>query len=173
MPKTWLPVVGYEGIYEVSCSGIVRRSSLAKTGGHKRGKVMRVSVPKNGYPVVKLSKDGKCTTCLLHRVVAQAFVPNPDNKPEVNHKDGNIANYIARNLEWTTRGENVKHSFRVLGRKRPRGESCGTAKLTAQIVIAIRKGHANGVLQRDLASQFGVSAKQISVIVNRVQWAHI
>lgn len=134
---------------------------------------MAVSVPKNGYPVVKLSKQGRVTTCLLHRVVAQAFIPNPDNKPEVNHKDGDVSNYRRRNLEWSTKSENISHAYTKLNRQAPRGEQGGNAKLTEQKVLAIRKQHAAGVLQSDLASQFGVSAKQISVIVNRVQWAHI
>jgi hypothetical protein len=76
-------------------------------------KIMKISETKNGYFFVSL--DGK--KIMYHRAIAFVFIPNPNNKPEINHKDGNKSNNSIDNLEWVTRSENVKHSFEVLKKK--------------------------------------------------------
>jgi hypothetical protein len=73
--------------------------------------------PKNGYQSICLRIDKKSNRYLLHRLIAQCFIPNAENKPEVNHKDGDKTNNDISNLEWATHSENGKHSYRVLGRK--------------------------------------------------------
>lgn len=78
---------------------------------------------KGGYLRVRVCVGGKSSGQLVHRMVALAFVPNPENKPEVNHKDGNKLNNRADNLEWVTRGENLSHSYRVIGNRHPRHKS--------------------------------------------------
>lgn len=95
-----LPVTGYEGIYQVSSEGYV-------TNGRK---VMKTYLNNNGYVCLKLVKEGKRTSVLLHRVVAEQFMPNPDNKPEVNHEDGNKENCALSNLSWMTSAENKAHA---------------------------------------------------------------
>lgn len=95
-----IPVKGYEGIYQVSAEGYVSNS---------RG-VMKTYTNNNGYTCLKLVKEGVRTSVLLHRVVAEHFLLNPDNKPEVNHEDGNKANCAASNLSWMTSAENKAHA---------------------------------------------------------------
>ena len=98
---------GYEGLYEVSNLGNVR--SLDRYVNHwqggkclKRGKLLAFGHNKGGYNLVKLCDNGREQTHKVHRLVAQAFIPNPDNLPWVNHKDENPANNAADNLEWCT-----------------------------------------------------------------------
>lgn len=99
--EQWLPVVGYEGLYEVSDAGQVRRTSKALKPAYKKG-----------YAYVTLCKDGKPKTSYITRLVAKAFIPNPENKEQVNHKDGKPGNDSAGNLEWSTPKENTQHAIR-------------------------------------------------------------
>ena len=88
--------------YEITETGKIR---------HKEKKKIRKASPsKRGYPVVSLRKDGKQYIRTIHILVARTFIPNPENKPEVNHKDGNKWNYRLNNLEWVTSRENKIHA---------------------------------------------------------------
>lgn len=110
-PETWLPVVGFEGRYEVSSLG--RVCSLTRRWRKGERSMMRPGTSSWGYLRVNLTKpDGK--TCVLkkvHTLVAQAFIPNPENKATVNHKDSNKLNNAVPNLEWNTQIENITHYF--------------------------------------------------------------
>ena len=77
----------------------------------------------DGYQVVVLSKNNKSESYYIHRLVATAFIPNPENLPEVNHKDGNKSNNIVDNLEWVTTSDNILHSYEALKRVRPKDYS--------------------------------------------------
>ena len=90
--EKWLPVPGYEGLYEVSDHGKVR----------SRKKVLKEHPMRNGYYNVSLFKDGKYKAYGIHRLVALAFIPNREHLPQVNHKDGNKKNNAVENLEWCT-----------------------------------------------------------------------
>lgn len=98
--EIFLPIPGYENIYQVSNLGYV-------TNGRKKLKTYTIN---SGYACLKLYKHGVKSSFLLHRLVAESFCPNPDNKPEVNHKDGDKLNCSATNLEWVTSSENKKHA---------------------------------------------------------------
>lgn len=110
MEEIWKPVVGYEGYYEVSSFGRIR--SLSRTVSSKRwssdtrfmvGKTMKPKIDKNGYVRIMLTGSDKSRKTLnVHRLVAEAFLPNPNNLPQVNHKDENKANNCIDNLEWCT-----------------------------------------------------------------------
>ena len=116
---SFLPVKGYEGLYEVNDLGQVRsvdRTVLGKDGVsyRKRGRILRPSVIKDtGYLGVSLWRGNQGETHYVHRLVAEAHVPNPDDKPEVNHKDGVRTNPHSSNLEWCTRLENVEHAIQT------------------------------------------------------------
>jgi hypothetical protein len=116
----WLPVVGYEGFYEVSSSGQVK--ALARTDRFNKKWPERIlSTWGNGgrgyrYKNVALCKNGKARKFQVHRLVAEAFIPNERGKPQVNHKDGDPSNNCVENLEWVTNGENNKHAYEKLGR---------------------------------------------------------
>lgn len=117
--EQWLPVVGYEGFYEVSNTGKVRSVDRVVVGGRgictrkAESKEKRLYVAKIGYPVANLYKDNKFKQIPVHRLVAWAFLPNPHGYRYINHMDGNKLNNNLDNLEWCTQSHNVRHAFRT------------------------------------------------------------
>jgi transposase len=110
----WKPVINYEGIYEVSENGDVKR--IAKTNNqYGVGHILKHNII-NGYAHVQLHKDSKVKSMRVHRLVAMAFIENTLNKPQVNHIDGNKLNNHISNLEWCTASENELHKHRVLNK---------------------------------------------------------
>ena len=116
----WKPVVGFEGSYEVSNLGEIRsvarissyhdpRWNTTVTRAYKSCIIKQNNV--SGYKFIGLYKGGKLYQFYVHRLVAQAFIPNPENKPEVNHIDGDKSNNHVSNLEWCTRIENQHHAM--------------------------------------------------------------
>lgn len=101
MKEIWKDVKGFEGLYQVSNIGNVRRKK------HLLFKTLR------NYYGVKLCKNNIKCFKYIHRLVAEAFIPNPDNKPQVNHIDGNKLNNNVNNLEWVTISENGKHAYKI------------------------------------------------------------
>ena len=108
--EIWKDIKGYEGIYQVSNLGRVRSyDSIDKLGRVRKGKVLKNYLNDWGYPIVTLSIKSKLKTFRVHRLVAQAFILNPDNKPQVNHIDEDKTNNRVSNLEWVTAKENVNY----------------------------------------------------------------
>lgn len=103
----WRDVPGYEGLYQVSDTGLVL--SLPREGSG--GKILRPDVTREGYHQARLCKGGEQKGWFVHRLVALAFLPNPDLKREVNHIDGDKGNNRVGNLEWATRSENQQHAY--------------------------------------------------------------
>lgn len=101
---TWKDVVGYEGLYKVSEYGEIY--------GLKSKKILKQQETHRGYLCVNLYKNSKMKSIVVHRLVAIAFLPNPKDKPEVNHIDGNKQNNNLDNLEWSTRSENMIHAYK-------------------------------------------------------------
>lgn len=110
--EVWKPIAGFENLYEISNLGRVKRVFDA-TSNLDRGRLGRVLKPNlsSKYPTVKLYKNKKGFTALLHRLVAIAFIPNPDEKPIVNHKNANKLDWSLANLEWVTHSENLLHAI--------------------------------------------------------------
>lgn len=106
IPVLWKPVPGYEGLYSVSSDGKVKSLFRYK-------KTLTPSVTRHGYETVELFSDGKSKRFLVHRLVALAFIPNPENLPQVNHKDENKRNNHVSNLEWVTAKQNMNHGTRL------------------------------------------------------------
>lgn len=117
MNEIWKPVVGYEGYYEVSNTGKVRsvdRIVIDKKGRQyfRKGTELKQNIDR-GYCRVSITKDGIKETLKVHRLVALAFIPNPDNLPQVNHKDENKQNNNVENLEWVTCKDNQNYGTRT------------------------------------------------------------
>ena len=114
MIEIWKDIKGYESFYQVSNLGRVKSlsRSIYDSRGYmvyRKGKIKKPSFDKNGYPQIGLCKNGTVITRKIHRLVAQAFIPNPENKPEINHKDEDKTNNRVDNLEWVTEKENVNY----------------------------------------------------------------
>ena len=103
----WKPVVGYEGLYMVSNWGRVKSIKFGKE------RILKPGTNNYGYLLVKLCKDGKVKAFTVHRLVAEAFLPNPHNYPCVNHKDENKQNNVVSNLEWCTHEYNNTYGTRI------------------------------------------------------------
>lgn len=116
--ELWKPIIDFESSYEISNLGRVHsigRCITDSTGRnqHIKSTVLKCSKDSDGYLYVTLTRRSIGITKKIHRLVAEAFIPNIDNKPEVNHKDGDKNNNCADNLEWVTSKENIQHAFRT------------------------------------------------------------
>ena len=122
MEEIWKDIKGYEGLYQISNFARVKSLPRKRKFGNRTRiipeTIMKVHAKPSGYKYIKLYDVPRHQiTKHIHRLVAQAFIPNPENKEDVNHIDGNKANNVVTNLEWVTRSENLLHAYRVLGRK--------------------------------------------------------
>ena len=171
--EEWRPVVGWEGLYEVSSLGRVRSldhvNECYRSGRLVRrlfkGKIRRLHLDKKGYPHVGLNKNGVGTTKAVHILVAEAFLgPRPEGM-QVAHGDGDSGNPRLSNLRWATQIENA-HDALIHG-VRPMGERCGPSKLTWAEVNEIRR-IGGSMTQAALAERFGVRQTTIlSILLNR------
>ena len=112
--EIWKPVVGYEGLYEVSSYGRVRSLDRYDSRNHFcKGKILKLQTAGRGYLSVELSSNGKTKKFLVHRLVAEAFITNPDNLPEVNHINEDKTNNRVDNLEFCNHKYNVNYGTRT------------------------------------------------------------
>lgn len=166
MEEIWKDIEGYEGLYKVSNLGRIKSF-------YHGGKIMKPDVSNHGHLRVKLSKSGKLKRYLVHRLVARAFIPNSENKPQINHIDADPTNNSVDNLEWSTQSENIKHAYKI-GNKNRQGENHHTNKLTRNDVLDIRNAYKLGCFfQREIAEAYDVGQDLISKIVNKKIWTHI
>lgn len=123
--EIWKPVKGYEGLYEISDLGNVK--SLSRLSNNRfnsymtKEKLLKPTIEVWGYKVVRLTKNKNEQDYKVHRLVAEAFIPNPENKPQVNHIDGNKLNNCVDNLEWCTCKENINHCWNTGNHKKYKG----------------------------------------------------
>lgn len=170
--EIWKPVVGWEGLYEVSNHGRVK--SL------RSGKIL-AGTNLGGYIIVGLRCFGPARLERVHRLVAKAFIPNPNEYPDIDHLNMAKSDNRAENLEWVTPSENSKRAWRAGAYKdqtfsfkvSTKGEKNWHAKLTDQSVVEIRRMHANGESIRSLAGRFGLVVSSVHRIVRNKTWKHL
>jgi len=151
--EIWKEVKGYEGLYEVSSNARVRsldRVTMVKNREaifkkYFKGKILKIGIDTYGYPSLGLSCNGKHKTVLIHRLVAEAFIPNPENKREVNHINGVKTDNRVENLEWATPKENTKHAFSTGLAKAKKGAENKRSKPVSQFTL-------EGILIKNWAS---------------------
>ncbi len=172
--EIWKDVDGYEEFYQVSNLGRIRSLDRMVQEPKKtrlvKGRILKQG--KNGAGYLYLSaQDGinKPKNLLSHRLVAQHFIPNPENKRTVNHKNGIKTDNRVENLEWNTYSENLKHAFK-LGLSCKTGEKSGFSKLTEKQVLEIRSTKGTN---KSIAEKYGLNESSISYIKNRKTWKHI
>jgi hypothetical protein len=144
-----------------------------KIWSKKYKKFLKPNTNGSGYLRVEFRIDNKRFHRVIHRVLAKVFIPNPENKKEVNHKDGNKLNNKLSNLEWVSPRENMKHAFKI-GIKSHRGEKHPGAKLSGEQVREIRKlAKAGKLKQAKIGEKFGILQTTVSEIKSGRLWPHI
>lgn len=190
----WKEIKGFEGDYEVSNSGLIRsvEAVIVKSNSRKytrKSKTLKPAKDARGYLRVAFSICGKLTTLKVHRLVAEAYIPNPENKPQVNHKDGIKDNNNDWNLEWATQAENVDHAMknnlfvteaddahrlRSVNTITKKGELNGFSKLTEKEVLEIRDLFKKKLCNKtQLGLKYGVATTTIKDIVSFKSWKYL
>jgi hypothetical protein len=165
--ETWLPIPGYEGIYEASDQGRIRsldrfvNHGLGNASRKIKGKILKCSPANHGYPAVNLYKDGKASFLCVHRLIALTFMGSCPDGHEVAHNDGNRLNPKASNLRYATRAENmqdaIKHGTAAVGYRSK------MAKLSPEQVSAIRNDTRT---LKIIAAEYGISRSSVSHVRN-------
>ena len=173
--EIWEDLVGYEGLYIISNFGRIK--ILPKIHINKSGciiskeKFVKIYNRNQGYVGLSLSKNKNRINKYLHRLLADTFIPNPENKPHVNHKNGVKNDNRLENLEWVSAKENIQHSFNIGLSKR--GENRHLSKLKNNQVLDIKDRLKNKEKQNNIAKIYRVSNATITNIKNGKIWYHI
>lgn len=163
--EQWKDVLNYEGLYQISNIGRIKSFINKKDGCFS---ILKQKDNK-GYLKFNACKNGKIKTLSIHRLVAQHFIPNPDNKPDVNHKKGNKKDNRYWKIEWNTKLENNVHAYSIGLKKGRKGIYCNLSKLTNDQISEIKCNPKN-LNQRELGEVYNVSQSNISYILSNKTW---
>ncbi|MFA5618448.1 MAG: helix-turn-helix domain-containing protein [Syntrophorhabdaceae bacterium] len=153
--------------------GIIKVSNTGKVYSYKAKKELYQRRNDDGYLSIRIKDlDYSDKEYKIHRLVAMAFIPNPENKPEVNHKDGLRDKNYEDNLEWVTRSENTKHKF-TIGNDSNEGIRNPNARLNEDEVRNIRRLYANGMSVYKIAKLYGRGWQTINHIIKGTTWSHL
>lgn len=169
IPEEWKQIEGYP-MYDVSNYGRVRSWKNNKWGRADSPKILKQSNHSYGYKMVSLRADGKTKRARVHRLVAKAFLSNPNQHPFVLHKDDNPINNFVHNLHWGNHKMNIKDRVKNSGKDSMMGQS----KLSKNDVLDIRNTYQLGCFsQQEIADAYNVSQSCIYLITNNKTWQHI
>lgn len=175
--ETWKSIVGYERLYSISTEGRIK--------SHFHNAFLRPADNGKGYKFVWLNKNGRRERFYVHRLVALVFIPNPQNKPQINHKDCNRSNNYVENLEWVDNYEQMQHASRNgklhssdFQKQQTSIANSGTkshlSKLTDINVREIRDiKKKTGLSNIKIADMFGVNRETIGYIIRCKTWKHL
>lgn len=173
MTEIWKDIKGYEGLYQVSNLGRVKSLDIVDRLGRKhKSNIKYQNDNGNGYLIVNLKHNGKQKNHLVHRLVAEAFIENPENKKEVNHIDGDKLNNRVDNLEWVSRSENLKHAFKLGLNKNLKGINHPKFKLTIEQVKFIKENaipHDPEYSFENLGRKFNISSTVVKKIYYQLE----
>lgn len=168
--EEWRPITGFDGGYEVSNLGRVRSLPRRSANGRAlKGKIFQ-DQDNRGYRQVCFRIAGKSRCALVHRMVAQAFIPNPDNLPVINHKNGIKTDNQVKNLEWCTHQENIDHAKELGLQRYHQGEAHGMARLTSSEVREILDWQST---EKAAVVKFAISRSQYYRIRRGEAWKHL
>ena len=175
--EIFVSIKGYEGSYEISNYGKVRSLTKSWIGNNnlvvRKGKILKPSIDRFGYYKINLWGHCKVKRFLVSRLVALAFIPNPLNLPQVNHKDGKKLNNYEGNLEWVTGSENIQHAFDNGLINVSKGEDHCHAKLTEKDIHKIYCYLEEGYNYGQIAVEFGICKGSIQKVVEGMSWKHV
>jgi len=176
--EEWKDIPNWEGRYQASNLGRIKsfytykNHRIYKNSVKKR--IMMQFFNNKKYLNCHLSNTHKSKFVKVHRLVAKAFIQNPENKPEVNHKDGVKWNNVLDNLEWSTTAENVQHSYDTGLNQGRKGEKHHLSKLTEKQVLEIRQKHKFRIYTSKMLSiEYNISNSTVKRILRRELWTHI
>lgn len=182
--EIWQDIPDYEGYYQVSNKGNVNSVDRYiicqlknQTVSQIKGKPKKIRLNIFGYPVITLSRNGIRKHVFIHRLVALSFIPNPNNKLEINHINGIKTDNRPENLEWCTRQENNVHAYSTGLNEREKHAMKGVdhplAVLNEEKVLKIRNMFSSGFTISQLSALYGVKYYTIRDVVKRINWKHI
>ena len=151
-------------------------NALGEVKNLKTGNILKGCTASNGYRVIGKKIGKRSTNLLVHRIVADALIPNPQNLPVVNHKDGNKLNNNIDNLEWCTQSHNMKHAAEngmLNTENRLRGEDCNLTVYTEDKIREVCADLETGMKNIDVSSKHNIPSSYIKSIKNGYSWAHI
>jgi hypothetical protein len=175
--EIWKTIDGYEGLYEISNLGRVKSLSriIQRDGifGNKKIKerIIKPSITNGGYYRLNLINNKIKTSFSIHRLLALYFLPNYENKPQVNHINGIKTDNRLENLEWCTAKENINHAFKIGLITAKNGINHNKCKLNTFEVLEIRKNKNNTL--KEISKKYNISISVISKIKHNKLWKHI
>lgn len=165
MNENWKEILGYEGYYQISNFGNIRSLNRFVNGREYKGKTLKPLIGYGGYLSIQLRKNVTKGCFYIHRLVAEHFIPNPENKQFINHKDENKLNPASSNLEWMTQKENHIYSNK--------GAGFLTRKFSSFQILDIREKHKKGMTIYAISKQLKENGGTISNIVNNKTYKNV